>query len=77
MSYSSGKIDQARFEDLRESERVVGQIYPVVKNADGVIIDGAHKKRVNLNWKEVVLHVRDKLKTLRLRIRARLLRMAL
>jgi len=34
VSYSSGKIDQVRLEDLAASEKAVGQIYPVVKDAN-------------------------------------------
>ena len=74
MSYSSGKIDQVRLEDLAASERAVGQIYPVVKDAEGNIIDGFHRKRVNPNWKEVQLPVKDRLEALKIRVHLNLFR---
>jgi len=74
MGYSSGKIDQVRLEDLAASERAVGQIYPVVKDADGNIIDGFHRKRVNPNWKEVQLPVKDRLEALKIRVHLNLFR---
>lgn len=72
--YSSGKIDQVRIEDLKTSMEVIGQIYPVIKDLNGKIIDGSHRKRVDPNWKEVSLPVRDQLEALRIRVHLNLIR---
>jgi hypothetical protein len=55
-------------EDLEKSEKTVGQIYPVLKDKKGNIIDGFHRKRVNPNWKEEVLDVDDPLDVLKIRV---------
>jgi len=55
-------------EELVASEKKIGQIYPVVKDAQGNILDGFHRKRVNPDWKEVVLPIEDELEALRVRI---------
>jgi len=55
-------------EDLEKSEKTVGQIYPVLKDKNGNIIDGFHRKRVNANWKEEVLDVDDPLQILKIRV---------
>lgn len=72
--YSSGKIDQVRIETLRDSMDAVGQVYPVLKNLRGEVIDGFHRKRVDPNWKEMVLPVDDPIETLRLMIHLNLIR---
>ena len=54
--------------DLKLSEETIGQIYPVVKDAKGNILDGFHRKRVNADWKEVILPINDPLMALRVRI---------
>jgi len=55
-------------EELKTSEKKIGQIYPVVKDAKGNILDGFHRKRVDPNWKEVVLPIEDELEALRVRV---------
>jgi hypothetical protein len=40
----------------------------VVKDANGNILDGFHRKRVNPDWKEVVLPICDELMALRVRV---------
>jgi len=55
-------------EDFKRSEQTVGQIYPVVKDAKGRILDGFHRKRVNSNWKEVTLPINDDVEALRMRV---------
>ena len=72
--YSSGKIDWVRFEDLKRSEKAVGQVYPVIKNAKGKVLDGIHRKRVNPNWKEVTLPIEDDLQSLRMRVHLNIMR---
>lgn len=52
----------------------MGQIYPVVKNAKGNVIDGFHRKRVNPDWKEVTLPIDDPIEMLRFRVHANITR---
>lgn len=73
-AYSSGKIDAFKFEDLELSEKTIGQIYPVIKDANGNILDGYHRKRVNPKWKEIELPIEDKLEGLKIRIHLNILR---
>lgn len=54
--------------DLALSEKSIGQIYPVVCDANGKILDGFHRKRENQNWKEVTLPIKDELDGLRIRV---------
>jgi hypothetical protein len=72
--YTSGKIDWFRLDDLKLSEKAVGQIHPVIRDAKGRIIDGFHRKRANSDWKEVTVPIQDDLESLRLRIHLNLLR---
>ena len=55
-------------EDLETSMQTVGQIYPVLKDKNGKIIDGFHRKRVNPDWKETILDIDDPLKILQIRV---------
>ena len=57
-------------EELQESEKSVGQIYPVLKDKNGNIIDGFHRKFVNPDWKEEILDVDDPLTILKIRVHA-------
>lgn len=75
-TYTSGKIDRFSHDSLKASEEKLGQLYPVLKNANGIIIDGFHRTRVNPNWKSVTLPVKDELETLRLRVHVNLMRRA-
>lgn len=61
-------------EELRNSEKDVGQLLPVLKNADGEIIDGFHRKRVNPEWQELILSVAKGLDTLKARVHLNVLR---
>lgn len=54
--------------DLKLSEETIGQIYPVVKDAKGNILDGFHRKRANPNWKEISLPIDNPLMALSIRI---------
>jgi hypothetical protein len=72
--YSSGKIDWVRLEDLKLSEKAIGQIYPVVKTSSGKTIDGEHRKRANPNWKEIILPIEDELESLKLRVHLNIIR---
>jgi len=55
-------------EELIKSEKKIGQIYPVVKDKKGNILDGFHRKRADPDWKEVVLPIEDELEALRVRV---------
>jgi len=55
-------------EDLAKSEQTIGQIYPVLKDKKGNIIDGFHRKRVNPEWKEEILDIDDPLDVLKIRV---------
>jgi len=41
--------------DLQSSENAVGQLYPVLRDAEGKVIDGWHRLDANPNWKSVTL----------------------
>lgn len=60
--------------DLKRSEQELGQLLPVFKNSKGGIVDGFHRKRINPNWKEIILPINDGLETLRTRIHLNILR---
>jgi hypothetical protein len=47
--------DQNQDYDLKSSEKVVGQLYPVLKAADGEILDGCHRVQSDPSWKAIVL----------------------
>lgn len=40
---------------LSKSEAVIGQLYPVLRDAEGKVIDGFHRLDSNPNWKSVIL----------------------
>ena len=46
--------------DLERSEKTIGQLYPVLRDARGRVIDGYHRLDANPNWKSVTL---DNVKT--------------
>ena len=41
--------------DLKDSTKKIGQLYPVLKAADGEILDGCHRLDSDPNWKALVL----------------------
>lgn len=55
-------------EDLKKSEQIVGQIYPVLVDKNGKIVDGFHRKSVNPNWKEEKLETDDPMQLLKIRV---------
>lgn len=59
---------------LEISEKAIGQIYPVIKDAKGNIIDGVHRKRTKPDWKEVTLPIEDDLESLKMRVHLNLFR---
>ena len=46
--------------DLRESKKSVRELYPVLRNAHGNVIDGFHRLRVDPSWRtETLEHIRS------------------
>ena len=43
--------------DIKKSMEKIGPLYPVLKSADGKIIDGMHRKHADKNWPEHVVNV--------------------
>ena len=41
--------------NLETSEKAIGQLYPVLRDAEGKVIDGYHRLDVNPDWKSVIL----------------------
>jgi len=73
----SGVVAETKHETVKEiktSETELGQIYPVVKDQFGNILDGFHRKQVNPNWKETKVEVADPLHALRIRVHANAIR---
>jgi len=61
-------------QELKDSENQVGQIYPVVKDQFGNILDGFHRKEIDANWKEITVDVSDPLHALRIRVHSNVVR---
>jgi transcriptional regulator with XRE-family HTH domain len=43
--------------DIEKSMEKIGPLYPVLKSADGRVIDGMHRKNVDKDWPEHVVNV--------------------
>jgi ParB-like chromosome segregation protein Spo0J len=43
--------------DIKKSVEKLGPLYPVLKSADGKIIDGIHRKHADKNWPEHTVNV--------------------
>jgi hypothetical protein len=41
--------------NYKDSQKIIGQLYPVLKSKDGQIIDGFHRLAVDPNWKSLIL----------------------
>lgn len=41
--------------DLRKSEKGIGQLYPILEDKDGDVIDGFHREEADKNWKRMRL----------------------
>jgi len=50
IQYESGKEY-----DLKKSEKLIGQLYPILEAKDGSLIDGFHREETNKNWKRLRL----------------------
>jgi hypothetical protein len=45
--------------NYKDSQKIVGQLYPVLKSKDGQVIDGFHRLAVDPNWKTLTLEEVD------------------
>lgn len=54
-SISSNSSAQKHVSELKATEKLVGQLLPVLENKGGEIIDGRHRLEANPSWKKVVL----------------------
>jgi len=66
-----------KLEELKKSRDEVGEIYPVLKDQHGNLLDGFHRKRINPNWKETTIKVKDKIHSLRIRLHSNITRRAI
>ena len=48
-----------RISELKKSREKFGEIYPVLVDQHGNLIDGIHRKKVNPNWKETKVNVKN------------------
>jgi len=64
---------ETRVAELKNSKLELGEIYPVIKDQHGNIIDGIHRKKVDPTWKEVVVHATP-IQALKIRVHANLVR---
>lgn len=55
-------------EGLKKSVEEIGQIYPVLVDKKGNIIDGFHRKSVDPDWKEQIIDTDDPLTILQIRV---------
>lgn len=55
------KIDQEIVEIIRKSKEIVGPLLPCVRDQDGNLLAGKHRKVADENWPEIVKHVKDEL----------------
>mgnify|MGYP001057903741 CR=1 FL=1 len=54
-------VDDEIVEALRRSREAVGYLLPVVKDQDGNIISGRHRKYADAKWPEIQVEVKDSL----------------
>jgi hypothetical protein len=50
-------VDNQRVSAIRQSEPEVGQLYPVLVDQNGRILDGAHRLEANPNWRKHTIKV--------------------
>lgn len=48
-----------RISELKKSRDKFGEIYPVLVDQHGKLIDGVHRKKANPNWKETKVNIKD------------------
>lgn len=56
--------------DIKNSARIVGQLYPILVDSEGRIIDGFHRSKADPSWKKIKL---DEIKTEKERILVRII----
>jgi hypothetical protein len=62
-------------EEIRESEKKIGQLYPILLDAHGNIIDGFHRRAADPNWKSIKLEwVKTPIDLLKVRLHANWMR---
>jgi ribosomal protein L32 len=44
--------------DIKKSKEKIGPLYPVLKSADGQIIDGKHRKLADKDWPECTVNIK-------------------
>jgi len=49
------KISKHNTKGLEKSEKKIGQLYPILRDAEGKVIDGWHRLDVNPQWKSITL----------------------
>jgi hypothetical protein len=52
-------VDRLQASAIRESVAEVGQLYPVLKDQHGRVLDGGHRLEADPGWKSVTMEVRD------------------
>lgn len=52
---SAIKLKQAEDYDLKKSEANLGPLYPILKDSEGRVIDGIHRKIADKNWPTLAL----------------------
>ena len=61
--------------DLKDSTRMIGQLYPVLLANDGSVLDGRHRLDENKNWRKIKLsHIKTETEKLTARIVANMCR---
>lgn len=54
--------------ELEESVKKIGRLYPILKSADGEILDGLHRRKADPEWEEKVLSLSDPISKLIVKI---------
>ena len=54
-------MDKGAVDALRKSKELVGPLVPIVKDQNGNILSGRHRKYADANWPEVQVQVKDQL----------------
>ena len=54
-------LDKDAVEALKKSRALVGPLVPIVKDQNGNILSGRHRKYADANWPEIQMEVKDQL----------------
>jgi site-specific DNA-cytosine methylase len=60
--------------ELEKSRKEVGEIFPVLKDQHGNVIDGLHRKEANPSWREEIVRVESPLHALKIRVHSNMVR---